>query len=86
MSVRSIIILTIVLILLVYSISIMVLACYYDYKEVNKCINEELKDWDADRAKQFIDYYDENFFYIETNNNRIKYLACKEILKKLKKK
>ena len=23
----------------------MVLACYYDYKEVNKCINEELKDW-----------------------------------------
>ena len=86
MSVCSIIILIIILAVAAFSISIMVLACYYDYKDINKCVNNELKDWDADRAKQFIDYYDENFFNIETNNNRIKYLACKEILKKLKKK
>ena len=86
MSVCSIIILIIILAVAAFSISITVLSCYYDYKDINKCVNNELKDWDADRAKQFIDYYDDNFFYIETNNNRIKYLACKEILKKLKKK
>jgi len=58
-----------------------IIGCYYEYTEVKRFLDGELKDWSKEDAEKYIDHCENELRYIESDT-RIRYLACKKMLNK----
>ena len=80
-SLASIIITIIIVLLSGATVVGTIIGCHYEYTEVNRFLDGELKNWSKEDAERFVDHCENELRYIE-GNTRMKYLACKKILKK----
>ena len=78
----SLIIITSIIVLLSGALVVgTIIGCHYEYTEVNRFLNGELKNWSKEDAERFVDHCENELRYIE-GDTRMKYLACKKMLKK----
>ena len=58
-----------------------IIGCHYEYTEVKRFLDGELKNWSKEDAERFVYYCENELSYIECDT-RMRYLACKTMLKK----
>lgn len=81
LSLASIIITIIIVLLSGATVVGTIIGCHYECTEVNRFLDGELKNWSKEDAEKFVDHCENELRYIE-GDTRMKYLACKKILKK----